>query len=165
MRNGAGDRCDHFMSRSFVSYTVPDILNTGLSADTRFFDMMGDDDKRMAFFQAFVRLRRASDPEFGRCCYVDSKSPQRHRGQPVQRLQLPRGFRHPAQASAGCRHRVRRRLYPFSSDAREASGMTGWMEDPHRVIRCMIAIIMRITSITVKSYYISSAIIHAWSRR
>ena len=72
MRNGAGDRCDHFMSRSFVSYTVPDILNTGLSADTRFFDMMGDDDKRMAFFQVFVRLRRASDPEFGRCCYVDS---------------------------------------------------------------------------------------------
>ena len=41
-------------------------------ADTRFFDMMGDDDKRMAFFQAFIRLRRASDPEFGRCCYVDS---------------------------------------------------------------------------------------------
>ena len=72
MRNGAGDRCDHSVSKSFVGYTVPDILNTGLSADTRFFDMMGDDDKRMAFFQAFVRLRRASDPEFGRCCYVDS---------------------------------------------------------------------------------------------
>ena len=73
MRNGARDRCDHFVSKSFVGYTVPDILNTGLSADTRFFDMMGDDDRRMAFFQAFVRLRRVSDPEFGRCCYVDSK--------------------------------------------------------------------------------------------
>ena len=72
MRNGARDRCDHFVSKSFVSYTVPDILNTGLSTDTRFFDMMGDDDKRMAFFQAFVGLRRASNPEFGRCCYVDS---------------------------------------------------------------------------------------------
>ena len=50
MRNGARDRCDHFVSKSFVGYTVPDILNTGLSADTRFFDMMGDDDRRMAFF-------------------------------------------------------------------------------------------------------------------
>ena len=73
MRNGATDRYDHFVSKSFVGYTAPDILDTCLSADTRFFDMMGDDDKRMAFFQAFVRLRRASDPEFGRCCYVDSK--------------------------------------------------------------------------------------------
>ena len=71
MRNGARGRCDHFVSKSFVSYTVPDILNTGLSADTRFFDMMGDDNMRMAFFQAFVRLRRASNPEFRRCCYVD----------------------------------------------------------------------------------------------
>ncbi len=72
MRNGGKDRCDHFISKSFVSYTVPDILNTSLAVDTRFFDMMGDDDKRMAFFQAFVRLRRASNPEFGKCCYVDS---------------------------------------------------------------------------------------------
>ncbi len=72
MRNGGKDRCDHFVSKSFVSYTVPDILNSGLSSDTRFFDMMGDDSKRMAFFQAFVKLRRASNPEFGRCCYVDS---------------------------------------------------------------------------------------------
>lgn len=50
----------------------PGHTDTGLSADTRFFDMMGDDNMKMAFFQAFVRLRRASNPEFGRCCYVDS---------------------------------------------------------------------------------------------
>lgn len=72
MRNGARDRCDHFVSKSFVSYTVPDVLNSGLSVDTRFFDIMGEDKVRMAFFQAYVDMRRASNPSFGRCCYVDS---------------------------------------------------------------------------------------------
>lgn len=72
MRNGARDRCDHFVSKSFVSYTVPDVLNSGLSVDTRFFDIMGEDKIRMAFFQAYVDMRRASNPSFGRCCYVDS---------------------------------------------------------------------------------------------
>ena len=72
MRNGARDRCDHFVSKSFISYTVPDVLNSGLSVDTRFFDIMGEDKVRMAFFQAYVDMRRASNPSFGRCCYVDS---------------------------------------------------------------------------------------------
>lgn len=72
MRNGSRDRCDHFVRRSFVSYTVPDILNSSLSVDTRFFDALGDDGVRMAFFQAFVGMRRGTDPEFGRCCYIDS---------------------------------------------------------------------------------------------
>lgn len=72
MRNGSRDRCDHFVSKSFVSYTVPDVLNSGLSVDTRFFDIMGEDKVRMAFFQAYVDMRRASNPSFGRCCYVDS---------------------------------------------------------------------------------------------
>lgn len=72
MRNGARDRCDYFVRKSFVSYTVPDVLNSGLSVDTRFFDMMGEDEVRMAFFQAYVNMRRESNPDFGRCCYIDS---------------------------------------------------------------------------------------------
>lgn len=72
MRNGARDRCDHFVSKSFVGYTVTDVLNSSLSVDTRFFDMMGEDEVRMAFFQAYVNMRRASNPNFGRCCYIDS---------------------------------------------------------------------------------------------
>ncbi len=72
MRNGGRDRCDHFVSKSFVSHTVRDVLNSGLAVDTRFFDNMGDDDVRMGFFKAFVDMRRASDPGFGKCCYVDS---------------------------------------------------------------------------------------------
>ena len=72
MRNGGRDRCDHFVAKSFVSQTVRDVLNTGLAVDACFFDIMGDDDVRMLFFQEFVKMRRASDPEFGKCCYVDS---------------------------------------------------------------------------------------------
>ena len=72
MRNCARDRCDHFVSKSFVGYTVRDVLNSGLAVDTRFFDIMGDDSTRMAFFKAFVEMRRATNPRFGRCCYVDS---------------------------------------------------------------------------------------------
>ncbi len=72
MRNCARDRCDHFVRKSFVGYAVPGILNSSLATDTRFFDMMGDDITRMAFFKAFVDLRRSSNPDFGRCCYVDS---------------------------------------------------------------------------------------------
>lgn len=72
MRNGGRDRCDHFVAKSFVGHTVRDVLNTSLAVDTRFFDIMGDDSVRMTFFKAFVDMRRASDPEFGKCCYVDS---------------------------------------------------------------------------------------------
>lgn len=72
MRNGGRDRCDHFVAKSFVSHIISDVLNTGLAVDTRFFDIMGDDKVRMTFFRAFVDMRRASDPEFGKCCYVDS---------------------------------------------------------------------------------------------
>lgn len=72
MRNGGRDRCDHFVAKSFVGHTVRDVLNSSLAVDTRFFDIMGDDSVRMTFFKAFVDMRRASDPEFGKCCYVDS---------------------------------------------------------------------------------------------
>lgn len=72
MRNCSRDRCDHFLRKSFVGYTVQPILNSNLAVDTGFFDMMGEDGRRMAFFRAFVDFRRASDPGFGRCCYVDS---------------------------------------------------------------------------------------------
>lgn len=72
MRNGSRDRCDHFLRKSFVSHAVPDVVNTGLAVDTRFFDMMGKDELRLSFFKAYVDFRRASNPEFGRCCYIDS---------------------------------------------------------------------------------------------
>lgn len=72
MRNNSRDRCDHFIRKSFVSYLVKDILNTSLVTDTRYFEMLGDDETRLKFFQAFVRYRRSTTPNFGKCCYVDS---------------------------------------------------------------------------------------------
>lgn len=72
MKNGSKDRCDHFVRKSFVGYTIPKVEFGSLSTDTRFFDAMGDDAVRISFFKAFVDMRRASNPSFGRCCYVDS---------------------------------------------------------------------------------------------
>ncbi len=34
--------------------------------------MMGKDSVRLSFFKAFVERMRRADPNFGRCCYVDS---------------------------------------------------------------------------------------------
>ena len=72
MRNGSRDRCDLFVQKSFASYVVPNVLNSGLAVDTRYFDMMGDDNVRMTFFEAFVSHMRSERKDFGKCCYVDS---------------------------------------------------------------------------------------------
>lgn len=72
MRNASKDRCDLFLKKSFVGHVVPKVMNSSLRADTRYFDAMGDDDTRMAVFKGFVDHMRASDPEFGTCCYIDS---------------------------------------------------------------------------------------------
>lgn len=72
MRNCSRDRCDHFLRKSFVGHTVQSVLNSSLAVDTGFYDTMGDDGKRMSFFRAFVDYRRASNPGFGKCCYIDS---------------------------------------------------------------------------------------------
>ena len=72
MRNGSRDRCDLFLRKSFAGYVVPNVLNSSLTVDTRYFDMMGDDSIRMAFFKSFVEHMRSTEPSFGKCCYVDS---------------------------------------------------------------------------------------------
>jgi len=72
MKNGARDRCNLFIQKSFASYTVPRVLNTSLQSDTRYFELLGDDDIRMAFFRGFVEHMRKTNPNFGKCCYVDS---------------------------------------------------------------------------------------------
>ena len=72
MRNASKDRCDLFLKKSFAGYVVPKVMNTSLVADTRYFDLMGDDEVRMSVFKGFVNLMRSSNPDFGRCCYIDS---------------------------------------------------------------------------------------------
>lgn len=72
MKNGSRDRCDLFVMKSFMSYVVKDVANSSLATDTRFFDMLGNDETRMNFFQTFVNHMRRKNQYFGKCCYVDS---------------------------------------------------------------------------------------------
>lgn len=72
MRTGSRVHCDAFITKSFASYLADDIAFSTLYPDTHFFDVMGDDDLKIAFFQALVKMKREKDPSFGRSCYVDS---------------------------------------------------------------------------------------------
>ncbi len=72
LRDGSRIGCDCFIEKSFASYILDDIQPASLRCDTAFFNMMGKDRTRMAFFKAFVEMMRKGHPDFGRCCYVDS---------------------------------------------------------------------------------------------
>lgn len=72
LKNGSKISCDDFMEKSFASYILQDIPVTSLGSDTVYFRMMGNDQSKMSFFQAFIKHMRKSDPKFGRGCYVDS---------------------------------------------------------------------------------------------
>ncbi len=64
--------CDSYFIKSFASYVLPDIPESTLKCDTRFFTMLGHDHTKLSFFRAFVSMMRKSNPEFGKGCYVDS---------------------------------------------------------------------------------------------
>ena len=51
---------------------LPDIPIPSLRSDTGFYNMMGDDYVRLAFYSAFISEMRKKVPDFGNGCYVDS---------------------------------------------------------------------------------------------
>lgn len=72
LRDGSRISCDNFIEKSFASYIFENIPQASLRCDTAYFTMMGRDSSRLAFFKAFVENMRMTNPDFGRCCYVDS---------------------------------------------------------------------------------------------
>ena len=72
LRDGSRISCDNFIEKSFASYVLEDVLVASLRCDTAYFSMMGKDSVRLAFFKAFVERMRSTNPDFGKCCYVDS---------------------------------------------------------------------------------------------
>ena len=72
MRTGSKVHCDAFITKSFASCLADDITFSTLYPDTRFFDIMGNDELKITFFQALVEMKRRKDSSFGRSCYVDS---------------------------------------------------------------------------------------------
>lgn len=72
MKDGSHITCDNYISKSFMSYLIPDVGISSLKSDSRFFQMMGNDDVKINFFKRFITLMRKHDKNFGRATYVDS---------------------------------------------------------------------------------------------
>lgn len=72
MKTGSKVHCDAFITKSFASCIADDITFSTLYPDTHFFDVMGSDNLKIAFFRALVVMKRRKDPSFGKSCYVDS---------------------------------------------------------------------------------------------
>ncbi len=72
LKNGSKITCDNFISKSFASIIFKDIPIASLKSDIYFFQLLGNDDVKITFFQNFVSMMRKSNPNFGKGCYVDS---------------------------------------------------------------------------------------------
>lgn len=72
LRDGSHISCEDFISKSFLSFLVPDIPLQSLKSDTAYFEYMGNDASKLAFFQEFIHFRRKEHPDFGKACYIDS---------------------------------------------------------------------------------------------
>ena len=72
LKDGSRISCDNFIQKSFASYVFKDIPIGSLHSDTRFFSLLGDDNKKMLFFKTFVAMMQKKNKNFGKACYVDS---------------------------------------------------------------------------------------------
>ena len=62
LRDGSRISCDNFIEKSFASYVLEDVPTASLRCDTAYFNMMGKDSVRLAFFKAFVERMREDQP-------------------------------------------------------------------------------------------------------
>jgi hypothetical protein len=72
LKDGSRISCDNFIQKSFASYVFKDIPIGSLHSDTRFFSLLGDDNKKMLFFKTFIAMMQKKNKNFGKACYVDS---------------------------------------------------------------------------------------------
>ena len=72
IRNHSGAKCGQFLERSMASYLFHRYSASTLNCDSRYFEYMGDDNVKKAYFLALIANMRKDHPDFGRSCYVDS---------------------------------------------------------------------------------------------
>ena len=72
VKDGSHISCDDFVSRSFLSYTVPDVPLQSLYSDTKYFSYMGRDSVKVSLMKGYVEMEKSLDNDFGSGCYVDS---------------------------------------------------------------------------------------------
>lgn len=72
LKDGSHVSCDNFITRSFLSYLIPDLGIPSLKCDSRFFKIMSNDKLKLDFFKKFIKHMRNKYPNFGKATYVDS---------------------------------------------------------------------------------------------
>ena len=72
VKDGSHISCDDFVSRSFLSYTVPDVPLQSLYSDTKYFSDMGRDSVKVSLMKGYVEMEKSLNNDFGSGCYVDS---------------------------------------------------------------------------------------------
>ena len=71
-KDGSHISCDDFVSRSFLSYVVPDVPLHSLYSDTKYFSDLGRDSMKVSLMKGYVKMERSGNKDFGSGCYVDS---------------------------------------------------------------------------------------------
>ena len=72
IKDGSHISCDDFVSRSFLSYVVPDVPLHSLYSDTKYFSDLGRDSMKVSLMKGYVEMERSGNKDFGSGCYVDS---------------------------------------------------------------------------------------------
>ena len=72
LKDGSRIHCDDFINKTVLAHYAGAIPLSSLSCDTRYYEMMGSEKVRKAFFVEYAAMRRKLDPNFGQCCFVDS---------------------------------------------------------------------------------------------
>lgn len=72
LKNGSSIKCGEYLARSSLSYIVEDIPVSTLDCDTSYYFEMSNDNLKVAYFKSVLEEMRKINPNFGRCCYVDS---------------------------------------------------------------------------------------------
>lgn len=92
LQDGSSKKCSTFVEQSVLGFLVRDIAVSTLRSDSRFFELMGQDESKIAFFKAFVAVMRQTNPQFGKGCYIDSTPlPNDIRDNPYNRLRCQNG--------------------------------------------------------------------------
>lgn len=117
LRDNSSKKCSTLAEQSVLGFLINSIAVSSLRSDARFYELMGQDETKVAFFQAFIRAMRCRDTSFGKGCFIDSTplANSIHHGNPYKRLRC--------QAGQGCTEQIRLVLV-----VDEASGLPIWYE-------------------------------------
>lgn len=92
LRDGSHIKCDTFIEQSAAAFALTKFSLGTLRCDTRYFEWMGEDNTKVAFFKAYVARMRVKYPAFGKGCYVDSSPlPNDIEGSPYNALRCKNG--------------------------------------------------------------------------